>query len=147
VNDPAYCPHCGAKLAPQAQWCSLCFEPVGREEPGRTGVIPATRDPVDDLPPMPPPDRPPVFDPDAAVPDLGPPQQEPSQPAPPKPAPDPDALDEWVAMLAAEEGGTHHGFVKALSRPGLRVVVGIGGALVLLLLLVAGSVLLSKVVG
>ena len=134
----ATCAECGASLTPSAQWCSLCYAQiparnteVSTGEPGETPnvqrqqqqepqqVIPNSRRPVDDMSKL------------GGV-------------AEPVVGADPD---EWAALLAAQEGSREPAYVQRFSKPKVRVLVGLGGAVALITVAFVAMVLLSRVVG
>lgn len=103
TEDPERCPACGARLAPAAQWCSLCLTPVAGA-----------------------PDEPGPADPPA----LGPPAgQGPLVPGPPASrdeAAAEAAADRLLAELHADSARQHPLGTRRLARSPRGVLVGLG---------------------
>lgn len=119
---PQRCRTCGAVVAANADWCSLCLTPVA--EPPEAGSAAAT---------LPPPRDPPTA------------RTTPPPSAAERPLPAGIDPDEWAARLAAEEG--HAGRLAPLTNRSTRVAIMVGGALAIIVVLGLGMLVLSRIAG
>lgn len=120
LGPPQRCRTCGAALAPNADWCSLCLTPVAASEP------PSASPPGAAEPP-----RSPAPLPAGSAPGAG--------------APASVDPDEWAARLAAEEGRA--GRPATLDSRSARFAVMVGGAVAVIVVLALGMLVLSRIAG